>query len=74
MPSDQDFLDPCRKLINGSGLGPTSPSYMRLISLCILLPIALVMDCFIIYGFYYAKNDILKFAELIESLSSFGQV
>ncbi|EEZ99175.2 odorant receptor 7a isoform X1 [Tribolium castaneum] len=64
----------CRKYMHGSGLGPTSPKIKRFISLWLLFPVSLLLDVLVIYDFHFLDNDIFKTAELLESVSSFGQL
>lgn len=74
MASNKDFFDFVRKFIRGSGLGPTSSKIKRLVSIWILLPMSVFLDILVVYDFLYVTDDILKVAELLESIASFGQV
>lgn len=74
MASNDDFFGFVRYFIHGSGLGPKSSKIRRFISLWILLPTSLCLDALVVYDFLYVSDDILKVAELLESVASFGQV
>ena len=74
MSSKEDFLHLSLQFLHGSGLGPTSSKFRKIVSLGVLLPIALIVDFCVIYDYFHIQNDILEIAELMESTSSFGQV
>lgn len=74
MVENKDYFQLIFNLYSRTGLRRSSTCFSKFVSLCLLYPLLIIMYLMVIYNFRYKHSDIFDIAQVISSISTFGNV